>query len=121
VREIADHVLHDLVGLLVQLKGGEPVGRLDDNAHVLVRWTGGARGTILASQTSPGHYNDLSIRIYGDKAGLEWLAHEPEVMRFTPFGEPTRTLVRGGPGLGAASAPAPAGPDDVPMLRRGRS
>ena len=37
-----------------------PGRRLDDNAHVMVRWSGGARGTILASQTSPGHYNDLS-------------------------------------------------------------
>ena len=49
-----------------------PGRRLDDNAHVLVRWTGGPRGTIVASQTSPGHYNDLTVRVYGDKAGLEW-------------------------------------------------
>ena len=63
--------------------------RLDDNAHVLVRWTGGARGTILASQTSPGHYNDLSVRIYGDKAGLEWSGGRPEELRFSPYGEET--------------------------------
>ena len=45
-----------------------PGRRLDDNAHVLVRWSGGARGTLLASQTSPGHYNDLSVQVYGDKS-----------------------------------------------------
>jgi predicted dehydrogenase len=39
-----------------------PGRRLDDNAHVLVHWTGGARGTVIASQTSPGHYNDLTVR-----------------------------------------------------------
>ena len=47
--------------------------------------SGGARGTILASQTSPGHYNDLSVRIYGDKAGLEWAGTRPEELRFTPL------------------------------------
>ncbi len=75
-----------------------PGRRLDDNAHVLVRWSGGARGTILASQTSPGHDNDLSVRIYGDRAGLEWRGTDPERLRFTPYGEETRTIVRGGPG-----------------------
>jgi predicted dehydrogenase len=75
-----------------------PGRRLDDNAHVLVRWSGGARGTIVASQTSPGHYNDLSVRIYGDRAGLEWSAARPEELRFSRYGEETRTLVRGGHG-----------------------
>ncbi|MDG4881146.1 Gfo/Idh/MocA family oxidoreductase [Mesorhizobium sp. WSM4884] len=75
-----------------------PGRRLDDNAHVLVRWTGGARGTILASQTSPGHYNDLSVRIYGEKAGFEWSGTRPEELRFSPYGEETRTLARGGHG-----------------------
>jgi len=80
-----------------------PGRRLDDNAHVMVRWSGGARGTILASQTSPGHYNDLSVRIYGDRAGLEWHDLRPEELRFTPYGEATRTIVRGGAGTTAAS------------------
>ncbi len=81
-----------------------PGRRLDDNAHVLVRWTGGARGTILASQTSPGHYNDLTVRLYGDRAGLEWSGTRPEELRFSPYGEETRTLVRGGHGGTSASA-----------------
>ncbi|TGT32102.1 Gfo/Idh/MocA family oxidoreductase, partial [Mesorhizobium sp. M8A.F.Ca.ET.165.01.1.1] len=42
-----------------------PGRRLDDNAHVLVRWTGGARGTIFANQASPGNSHDLARRIYG--------------------------------------------------------
>ncbi|THF55282.1 Gfo/Idh/MocA family protein [Ollibium composti] len=75
-----------------------PGRRLDDNAHVLVRWSGGARGTILASQTSPGHDNDLSVRVYGDKAGLEWRGTRPEELRFTPYGEEPRTITRGGAG-----------------------
>ncbi|MBX3568278.1 MAG: Gfo/Idh/MocA family oxidoreductase [Rhizobiaceae bacterium] len=75
-----------------------PGRRLDDNAHVMVRWSGGARGTIVASQTSPGHYNDLSVRIYGDKAGLEWRGAQPEELRFTRYGEDSRTIIRGGHG-----------------------
>jgi predicted dehydrogenase len=80
-----------------------PGRRLDDNAHVLVRWTGGARGTVLASQTSPGHYNDLSVRLYGDRAGLEWSGSRPEELRFAPYGEEARSLVRGGHGSTEAS------------------
>lgn len=75
-----------------------PGRRLDDNANVLVRWSNGARGTLLASQTSPGHYGDLTVRLYGDKAGLEWHAGRPEELRFTPYGEESRTIVRGGAG-----------------------
>ena len=91
-----------------------PGRRLDDNAHVLLRYANGARGVLIASQVSPGNGNRLALKLYGDKAGLEWLAHEPEVMRFTPFGEPTRILVRGGPGLGAASAEVSRMPAEHP-------
>jgi predicted dehydrogenase len=75
-----------------------PGRRLDDNAHVLVHWAGGARGTILASQTSPGHYNDLTVRVYGEAGGLEWFAGRPEELRFSRYGEETSTLIRGGHG-----------------------
>ena len=59
----------------------------------------GARGTIVASQTSPGHYNDLSVRVYGDRGGLEWTGGRPEELRFARYGEEARTLVRGGHGV----------------------
>jgi predicted dehydrogenase len=78
-----------------------PGRRLDDNAHVLVRWTGGPRGTLVASQTSPGHDNDLTVRVYGDRGGLEWSGARPEELRFTRYGEAARTIIRGGPGSGA--------------------
>ncbi|MFO1140826.1 MAG: Gfo/Idh/MocA family oxidoreductase [Amaricoccus sp.] len=75
-----------------------PGRRLDDNANLLVRWTGGARGTLVASQTSPGHYNDLTVGIYGARAGLVWSSGRPEELRFAPYGEEARALVRGGHG-----------------------
>lgn len=77
-----------------------PGRRLDDNAHVLVRWTGGARGTVIASQTSPGHYNDLTVRIYGEKAGLEWTGTRPEELRFSRYGQESHSIIRGGHGSG---------------------
>ena len=73
-----------------------PGRRLDDNAHVLLRWAGGARGTLVASQTSPGHYNDLSVRIHGSKASLEWRGTAPEELRHARYGEEARTIIRGG-------------------------
>jgi predicted dehydrogenase len=72
--------------------------RLDDNAHVLLRYASHARGVLMASQVAPGNYNSLSVKVYGSKGGLEWFAEAPEHLRFTPYGEPTRTLVRGGAG-----------------------
>jgi predicted dehydrogenase len=75
-----------------------PGRRLDDNAHVLIRWSGGVRGTLVASQTSPGHYNDLSVRVYGEKAGLQWSGIRPEELRFSRYGEETITVIRGGHG-----------------------
>ena len=80
-----------------------PGRRLDDNAHVLVRWQGGPRGTIIASQTSPGHYNDLTLRIYGEKAGLEWQGARPEELSFARYGEDARTIIRGGHGSTTAA------------------
>ena len=75
-----------------------PGRRLDDNAHVLMRFKGGARGVLAASQVAVGNLNNLSVKVYGDRAGLEWSGEQPELLRFTPFGEPTRVLQRGGPG-----------------------
>lgn len=75
-----------------------PGRQLDDNAHLLLKYEAGVRGTLVASQVSPGNLNSLSVRIYGSKAGLEWYGNEPEKLRYMPYGEPEQTLVRGGPG-----------------------
>jgi predicted dehydrogenase len=75
-----------------------PGRRLDDNAHVLMRFAGGARGVLTASQVAVGNLNNLSLKVFGTRAGLEWSGECPEVLRFTPYGEPSRTLQRGGPG-----------------------
>ena len=49
-----------------------PGNPLDDDANILVRYQGGAKGVITASQISTGEENGLNIRVYGAKNGLYW-------------------------------------------------
>ena len=80
---------------------GRPV---DDNAHVMLRFEGGARGMLWASQVAPGNENALRIRVYGESGGLEWAQEDPNYLWHTPFGEPKRLITRNGAGSGEASA-----------------
>jgi predicted dehydrogenase len=86
--------------------------QLDDNAHVLLRYTSGARGMLWCSQVAPGNENALRLRVYGSKAGLEFRQEQPNSLTFSPLGQPPRTLTRGGAGAGLAAGHAtriPAG------------
>ena len=72
--------------------------QLDDNAHVMLRFAGGAKGMIWSSQVAPGNENALAVRIYGSKGGLEWRQEDPNYLWHTPLGEPKRLLTRSGSG-----------------------
>ena len=76
---------------------------LDDNAHVMLRFKGGAKGMLWASQVAPGNENALKLRVYGTKGGLEWAQEDPNYLWYTPFGEPKRLITRGGAGAGEAA------------------
>ncbi len=76
---------------------------LDDNAHVMLRFKGGAKGMLWASQVAPGNENGLKLRVYGTRGGLEWTQADPNYLWYTPFGEPKRLITRGGAGSGAAA------------------
>ena len=80
--------------------------QLDDNVHILLRLDKGARGMLWASQVAPGNENGLRLRVYGEKAGLEWSQEHPNQLRFSPLGQPPQTLSRAGPNLGPAAAHA---------------
>lgn len=73
--------------------------QLDDNASVLLRYKGGAKGVIWASQVAAGNENNLTLRIYGDQGGLHWCHEDPNVLMFTALGEAPRRITRGGPGV----------------------
>jgi predicted dehydrogenase len=86
--------------------------RLDDDVQLGLRWASGARGQLWASQVAVGAANGLRLRLYGETGGLEWSQEDPDILRYTPLGEPPRILRRGGPGLSAAAQAAtriPAG------------
>jgi predicted dehydrogenase len=69
--------------------------RLDDDGNLLIRYEGGAKGVLVASQISAGEENDLRVRIYGTEGGLEWRQEEPNYLHHRPAEEPERVLKRG--------------------------
>ena len=90
--------------LAADLQSFVPGRQVDDNAHVMLRFAGGARGMLWSSQVAPGNENALRLRIYGETGGLEWAQEDPNRLWFTPFGAPKQMLTRGGAGTGAAAA-----------------
>ena len=86
--------------LSAELHSFVPGRQVDDNAHIRLRFEGGAKGTVWASQVAVGNENGLRLRIYGDKGGIEWGQENPNVMTFARFGEPKQIITRGGAGLG---------------------
>lgn len=100
--------------LAADLAAFVPGRRLDDNANVLLRFNGGAKGMLWCSQVAPGNANALKIRVFGDKGGLEWRQEFPNELMFSPFGQPTRTLIRSGPGADAHAAHATRVPGGHP-------
>ena len=72
--------------------------RLDDNVNILLRFAGGARGMLWATQVAPGNDNNLRLRVYGERVGLEWRQEEPNQLLLSPLGEPPRLIRRAGAG-----------------------
>jgi predicted dehydrogenase len=68
---------------------------LDDDGGVLLRFDGGAKGTLVSSQVCVGEENSLKIRVYGEKAGLEWSQMEPNTMWLKYNDRPTEMLRTG--------------------------
>jgi predicted dehydrogenase len=66
--------------------------QLDDDANILLRLDGGARGTLVCSQIACGEENDLNLRVYGSSAGLEWRQQEPNTLIFKPADGPRQYL-----------------------------
>jgi predicted dehydrogenase len=91
-----------------------PGRRLDDNVQMLMRFEGGARGMLWASQVATGNENNLRLRVYGDKAGLEWGQENPNYLRFAPYGKPPLTISRAGAGATASARHASRIPSGHP-------
>lgn len=89
--------------VLADLSTFVPGRRVDDNAHVLLRFPDGARGMLWASQVAHGNHNALRLRVYGERGGLEWAQERPEQLWFTRPNEPARLLNRSGSGMDTAA------------------
>jgi predicted dehydrogenase len=79
---------------------GRPV---DDNVHVLLRFAEGAKGMLWSSQVAPGCENGLRIRVYGEKAGIEWAQESPNELWFCELNKPRQRVTRRGD-IGSAVA-----------------
>lgn len=88
--------------------------RLDDNAHMLLRFSKGARGMLWCSQVAAGQENGLRIRVYGEKGGLEWHQENPNLLIHSPLGEPPRLIRRNGAGSDDVSRAASRIPSGHP-------
>jgi predicted dehydrogenase len=77
--------------------------RLDDDANVLLRLSNGAKGILVCSQIACGEANNLNLRVYGTKAGVEWRQEEPNTLIFKPAAAPVKFLRTGGEYLSSES------------------
>ncbi len=68
--------------------------KLDDNANVLLRFKGNARGIIWASQVAIGNENNLKLRIFGKQGGLSWRQEEPNELIFSPLNQPSQKITQ---------------------------
>lgn len=94
IKELAADLTHFVNGRL-----------LDDDGNILLRFEGGAKGILHASQISVGEENALNIRIYGETGGLEWHQMEPNTLLVHRLDQPTQ-IYRTGNGYLSDSAAA---------------
>ncbi|BEP96739.1 Gfo/Idh/MocA family oxidoreductase [Acidovorax sp. A79] len=86
--------------------------RLDDDAQLLLRYAGGARGVIVASQVAAGLENDVRLQVSGTLGTLVWRQEDPNHLVHSPVDGPRRILTRGSPWLSESALRAgriPAG------------
>lgn len=87
----------DIAEVLSDLQAFEKNHTLDDDGSVLLRFDNGARGVLFSSQICIGEENNLRIRVYGTKGGLEWHQQEPNSLWMKWPDRPSE-LVRAGQG-----------------------
>lgn len=68
---------------------------LDDNAHVMMRYQGGARGLLWSSQVAIGNSNGVRLRVFGDRGSLQWFQEQPNELIWTPLDGRVQVIKRG--------------------------
>jgi predicted dehydrogenase len=85
---------------------GRPI---DDNVNVLLRFAGGARGSLWASQVAIGHLNSHRLRVYGENGSIQWFQERPEELLVIEAGQSPQYVRRGDPGTPTSSVGLPGG------------
>jgi predicted dehydrogenase len=85
---------------------GRPI---DDNVNLLLRFAGGARGSLWASQVAIGHLNSHRLRVYGENGSIQWFQERPEELLVVEAGQEPRFVRRGDPGTPTSSVGLPGG------------
>lgn len=93
----------EIEAVLADLATLVPGRALEDDAAILVRFAGGARGIYRASQISVGEENGLTLRVYGERAGLVWRQERPNRLDLLHADAPRERLTRGNAYLCAAA------------------
>ena len=85
----------ELEALCADVSTMVPGRRVDDDASMLLRYAGGARGALTCSQVLVGEENNLRLRVFGTEGGLEWNHAEANVLRVRRHDQPEATHTRG--------------------------
>jgi len=93
----------ELESICADLTTFVPGRRLDDDGNVLLRFSNGAKGVLIASQIEVGCENDLRLRVFGSQGTLTWHQEDPNRLVHSPIDGPARVLTRGSPWLGEAA------------------
>ncbi len=100
VRYITGLEIDEICAELSTFIPGRP---LDDDGNCLIRFAGGARGILYASQVSSGEENNLNIRVFGTKGSLQWFQENPNELYFKKADAPAQTYRRGNSYVSAAA------------------
>ena len=84
-----------LQSLTADLATFVPGRALDDNAHVMMRYEGGARGLLWSSQVALGNSNGVRLRVFGEKGSLQWFQEQPNELILAPLAGRVQTIKRG--------------------------
>ncbi len=102
------HLARFITGLEISEVSAElstivPGRRVDDNAHIKLRFNNGAKGMMWVSMVAAGHLHGLRIRVYGEKGSLEWAQEQPNELILRPLDGPQQMLARGSDWLSPAA------------------
>ena len=114
VADLGSHAMHlaefvsgqRIVSVSADFVSGIKGRKLEDDAFVAFRMSGGTAGRLWVSGLAIGRTHGLTIQVFGEKGGLQWSQEQPNQLRWTPLSEPTRILEKGSASLSSAASQA---------------